>query len=97
MVVHIVFFKFKEERKNLNIQKAKEMLLHLANQIDELLFLEVGENFAEEQRAMDLCLVANFNSKKDLESYAVHPDHLVVVEFIKSVVEYSKVVDYETK
>ncbi|MEA1982327.1 MAG: Dabb family protein, partial [Campylobacterota bacterium] len=35
-----------------------------------------------------------FASKEDLNSYAIHPEHLKVVAFIKSVAKESKVVDY---
>jgi len=52
-------------------------------------------NFATEERAMDLSIITVFESKEGLNAYAVHPEHIKVVEFIKSVVEYSKVVDYE--
>jgi hypothetical protein len=96
MIVHIVFFKFKEEQKKENIQKAKEMLLLLQNSVPTLKMIEVGLNFANEERAMDLSIVTHFDTIEDLKIYAVHPEHLKVVDFIKQVVEYSKVVDYET-
>lgn len=96
MIVHIVFFKFKEEQKKENIQKAKEMLLSLLKCVPTLNTIEVGENFANEDRAMDLSIITHFDSVEDLQVYAVHPEHLKVVDFIKQVVEYSKVVDYET-
>jgi len=94
MIVHIVMFTFKEQNKRENIEKAKEMLLALRNTIDVLVSIEVGVNFDTAQRAMDLSLYSEFQTKEDLETYAVHPEHLKVVEFIKSVTEYSKVVDY---
>ena len=57
--------------------------------------MDVGMNFAKEDRAMDLSIITSFATKEDLNAYAVHSEHVKVVEFIKSVVEYSKVVDYE--
>ncbi len=96
MIVHIVFFKFKEEQKKENIEQAKEMLLSLSNSVPTLRSIEVGENFANEERAMDISLIARFDTKEDLQKYAIHPEHLKVVDFIKQVTEYSKVVDYET-
>ncbi len=96
MIVHIVFFKFKEEQKKENIERAKEMLLSLSNSVPTLKSIEVGENFANEERAMDLSIITHFDSAHDLKIYAIHPEHLKVVDFIKQVVEYSKVVDYET-
>jgi len=94
MIVHIVMFKFKDDNKEANIQKAKEMLQALESKIEELLSIEVGINFDIAERAFDLSIYTKFNSKEDLNSYAVHPEHLKVVEFIKSVVSESKVVDY---
>lgn len=94
MIVHIVMFTFKEQNKRENIAKAKEMLLALRKSIDVLVSIEVGVNFDTAERAMDLSLYSEFQTKEDLETYAVHPEHLKVVEFIKSVTEYSKVVDY---
>jgi len=94
MIVHIVMFKFKEENKKENILKTKELLNALVAKIDELISLEVGVNFDTAERAFDLSLYSKFATKENLNSYAVHSEHLKVVEFIKTVVEGSKVVDY---
>lgn len=94
MIAHIVVFKFKEEAKQSNLLKAKEMLDGLLELIEPLRFMEVGINFDESERAFDLSVYAKFDSKEDLQAYAVHPAHLEVVAFIKSVALESKVVDY---
>jgi hypothetical protein len=95
MVVHIVMFKFKEENKQANLIQAKQMLEELMGAVPTLRSMDVGLNFAKEERAMDLSIITTFESKDGLDAYAVHPEHLKVVDFIKQVVEYSKVVDYE--
>jgi hypothetical protein len=95
MVVHIVMFKFKEENRQANLIQAKQMLENLMGAVPTLRSMDVGMNFAKEERAMDLSIITTFESKAGLEAYAVHPEHLKVVDFIKQVVEYSKVVDYE--
>jgi len=94
MVVHIVMFKFKEDNKQNNIQKTKQMLESLKNSVPSLKSIEVGVNFANEERAMDLSIITRFDDKDALSEYATHPAHLEVIEFIKTVVEYTKVVDY---
>ena len=94
MIVHIVMFKFKEEDKQANLVKVRAILEQLPKKIDELISLEVGLNFDTAERAMDLSLYSTFKTKADLESYAIHPAHIKVVEFIKTVVTESKVVDY---
>lgn len=94
MIVHIVMFKFKEENRESNILKAKELLNALEDKIDELISMEVGVNFDTADRAFDLSLYSKFQTKEDLNSYSIHSEHLKVVEFIKSVASESKVVDY---
>ena len=95
MVVHIVFFKFKEENKQANIIQVKQMLEDLMGAVPSLRSIDVGINFSKEQRAMDMSIITSFESKEGLEAYAIHPEHLKVIDFIKQVVEYTKVVDYE--
>jgi len=97
MVVHIVTFKFKEENKKANIIQAKQMLENLMGAVPTLRSIDVGVNFSTEERAMDLSIITVFESKEGLDAYAIHPEHLKVVEFIKGVVDYSKVVDYEKR
>jgi len=94
MLVHIVMFKFKEENKKANIIQAKQMLENLMGVVPSLRSIDVGVNFIEADRAMDLSLIAVFESRKGLDAYDIHPEHQKVVTFIKSVVEYSKSSDY---
>lgn len=94
MVVHIVMFQFKEENKKANLIQTKQMLENLMGAVPTLRSIDVGLNFSEEERAMDLSIITTFESKAGLDAYVTHPEHLKVVAFIKTVVEYSKVVDY---
>jgi hypothetical protein len=94
MVKHIVFIKLKDENKQENALKIKELLEELPSKIDGLLDMEVGINFDEADRAMDLSLYSSFDSKEDLNIYATHKDHLKVIDFIKTCADYTKVVDY---
>lgn len=95
MIVHIVMFKFKDENKEENIAKVKQMLEALSGKIEPLDVMEVGVDFNGSERAMDLVLTSTFEDKAGLKTYATHPAHLEVLDFIKQVVEYTKVVDYE--
>lgn len=94
MIVHIVMFKFKDENKSSNIQEVLKRLNALTQLIPTLKSMEVGVNFTLSERAFDLSLYSTFETKEDLDAYAVHPEHLKVVELIKSVTLESKVVDY---
>jgi uncharacterized protein YaiE (UPF0345 family) len=96
MVKHIVFFKLTQEgfeQKDEIIAK----LQNLQNDIDFILALEVGVNFAAEPRAYDLALTVIVSSKEELNRYATHEKHLSVVEFLKSLGTTTKVVDYEVQ
>ena len=94
MVKHIVMFDFKDENRKENIEKAKEMLEVLVESVPSLNSIEVGINFSSESRAMDLSIYTEFDDRVGLEAYAVHPEHLKVIEFIRTVVNSSKVSDY---
>ena len=94
MIKHIVLFDFKDENREENIQRAKEMLLSLMGSVSSLRKMEVGVNFSKEERAMDLSIYTEFDDILGLEEYATHPKHLEVVAFIKTVVTGSKVSDY---
>jgi len=94
MIKHIVLFDFKDENREDNIEKAKEMLLALIESVPTLQKMEVGVNFSKEARAMDLSIYTEFENIEGLNAYANHPEHLKVVEFIKTVVNSSKVSDY---
>ena len=94
MIVHIVLLEFKEENKEENILKIKELLEDLENKIDVLNTIEVGINFDTASRAMDLSLYSTFDSKEDLATYAGHKEHLKVLSVIKEVTISSKVCDY---
>ena len=94
MIVHIVFLQFKDEEKDINIQNIKNLLEDLPAKISEVVSLEVGLNFDIAPRAMDLSIYTLFDTKDDLTNYATDPEHLKVVEFLKEVTSFSKVVDY---
>ncbi len=94
MLKHIVMIDFKEENKKENMQKVKSMLEALIVFVPTLKSMEVGINFSEEERAMDLSLYSTFEDQAGLEAYARHPAHLEVLAFIKSVAIGSKVSDY---
>lgn len=94
MIVHIVMFKFKDDDKSKNIKEVKSRLNALVALIPNLRSMEVGINFTDSDRAFDLSLYSTFDTKEDLNAYAVHPEHLKVVDLIRSVTVESKVVDY---
>ncbi|GKT30697.1 Pyrimidine/purine nucleoside phosphorylase like protein [Aduncisulcus paluster] len=94
MVKHLVFFKLSEEgmeQQDLIVEK----LNNLKEEIDFVRALEVGVNFAEEERAFDIALTVIVDSKEALQDYASHEKHVEFVTFVKSLDTHTKVVDYE--
>jgi len=94
MLVHIVMFQFKEENKESNMARVKEMLEELPSKINTLHSMEVGIDISRSERSFDMVLVSQFEEQAALDIYVPHPAHQEVVSFIKEVTTLSKVVDY---
>lgn len=92
MIRHIVFFKNEDAKK---VEELQKMLLELEDKIDFILDLEVGMDFVRSPRSFDLALTVTLPSKEHLDVYANHPEHLPIVEWVKSNGFESKAVDYE--
>ncbi len=77
------------------MEEAKRRIEAMMDRIESLKEMEVGFDFSHKERAMDMALVTRFDDREGLEIYATHPVHLEVIEYLKEVVEYTKVVDFE--
>ncbi len=78
-----------------NALEAKSMLEDLRGVIDEIRSIRVGINApGTPEGNWDLILESEFATLRDLEAYAIHPEHLKVVEFIKKINEGRVCVDY---
>jgi len=93
MVKHIVFFKLNDNSDE-NKRKVKEKLMTLKDKVKVLKHFEVGINFSDTERAYDLALISDFETKDDLEIYANDSYHQEIIAYIKGVTQSSKVVDY---
>lgn len=89
-------FHIKENHPNkkLALDECKQKLESLKEKIDGLINITVGLNSIESPRAADMVLICTFKNKNDLEIYRDHPEHLKVVDIIKSHCDRSTVVDY---
>ena len=95
MIKNIVMWKFKEENKTANILEVKKRLESLPAIISSIKEFEVGVDFDKSERAFDLVLYSVFDSIEGLNEYKVNATHVEVAQFIGSVIEMGKVVDYE--
>lgn len=94
MLVHIVMFQFKDENKEVNLDRVKTMLEALPSKIESLRSMEVGIDVSRSERSFDMVLISKFDDQEGLDAYAPHSAHQEVVSVIKEVTTLSKVVDY---
>ncbi len=98
MIKHVVMVKLKQfSSHKIKLEKAKLfklMLLDLLQKVPDLKAMEVGLNFNEKPSAYDVVLISEFESKEGLDNYRIHPEHIVVLDFLKEIMEKTAVVDY---
>lgn len=99
MIRHIVMFEFLKEAEGRsalqNAVIAKDKLYALVDKIPYIKTMEIGINDSEaDDTNYTLCLTCDFDTMEDLQSYAVHPDHLEVGAFISTVRLSRACVDY---
>ena len=94
MVKHIVLFKLKEKSAT-NLKTLASALNGMKGRIETLKFFEVGEDFKGSDRSYDLVLVAHFENRQGLETYAGHEVHQPVIQLARSLCSETVVVDYE--
>ena len=99
MIRHVVMWKFKDlgegKTKEENLDIVKDKLLALIPIIPELKKMEIGKDVSHTDASYDLILITEFESLDDLHTYAVHPEHVKIVNYVKNVVESRVVLDCE--
>jgi len=97
MINHVVLFKlndFPEGEKQVVREKIKSLLEGLKGKISELKYIEVGLNIGSNTQGYDICLITHFENKAALDAYAIHPEHLKVVDYIRASTAARAAVDY---
>jgi len=95
MIKHIVMWKFKDGVVEADKLEMKRQLEALKGLVPSLVDISVGVDVSRNDRSWDMALYSEFDSMNDLKEYAVHPEHLKVVEFVKTLVSEGAAVDYE--
>jgi len=95
MINHIVLIKFKPGVKQSEIEDLEKHMDDLPNSITEIHSYEFGRDVVRSERSYDFGLIALFANTQALSRYQVHPDHLVVVEKLKSICHSMITVDFE--
>lgn len=95
MVKHIVMWNIQEDKdKEAVFNTFKTMLLGLKETIPTIKHLEVGQNFNESPAGHDISLYSEFDSKEALDAYQIHPEHLKVSAYGKTVLCDRCICDY---
>ena len=95
MLTHIVVWKYKPDIEQVIREEHVAQLRHLASLIEEVESLSVGFDVVHLPRSYDTGLVAVFQNRAGLEAYTVHPEHVKVANFGRSISEHVASVDFE--
>ena len=95
---HIVSWRLAESDPTLTAAQAAEIkagLEGLRGQIEGMSAIDVGVNVLNPGANWDVVLVADYDDEAALAAYQVHPAHVAVAGYIKSVVAERSCVDFE--
>ncbi len=95
MITHVVFFKFKPETTESDIQKLTEGFRGLPQTIEEIREFRFGTDVIRSERSYDYGLVSSFDDLDAMQRYQVHPEHQKVVAHVKTISASVLAVDFE--
>ena len=94
MLTHIVVWKYRADVEQFAREEHVNLLRNLAAIIPEAQSLSVGFDTLHLPRSYDTGLVAMFADRAALDAYTVHPEHVKVAEFGRSISEHVVSVDF---
>ncbi len=99
MIKHIVMWNFKSEgegkSREENMAIVRDRLYALPAIIPEIKKMEIGFDVKHTDMSADLVLITEFESLDALKIYAEHPDHVLVSQYVRRVIDSRKVIDFE--
>jgi len=95
MIIHIVAWKYRADVSQEAREKHREMLQALRNVVPGIEDFAVGADFLRAHNSYDTGLLARFQDRSVLDSYTVHPEHVKVVEYGRSIAETMSKVDFD--
>lgn len=96
MLTHIVIWKYRADVEQEVRDTHVALLRSLANVIPQVESLSVGFDVLNLPRSYHTGLVAIFRNRAALEAYTVHPEHIKVAEFGRTIGEHIASVDFES-
>jgi Stress responsive A/B Barrel Domain len=94
MLTHIVIWKYRADIKQFAREEHVALLRGLSVIIPQVQTLSVGFDMLHLPRSYDTGLVAVFEDRAALDAYTVHPEHVKVAEFGRSISEHVASVDF---
>ena len=94
MLTHIVAWKYRADVEQSTREEHVNLLRSLRTIIPEVQSLSVGFDTLHLPRSYDTGLVAVFADRAALDAYTVHPEHVKVAEFGRSISEHVVSVDF---
>lgn len=95
MLKHIVFFKFKEETTDADIEKLTKGFRSLPPEIGQIREYLFGKDIIGSERSYDYALISSFDSLDAMKEYQVHPLHKELLVYIRSICSDIRAVDFE--
>lgn len=95
MLTHIVVWKYRVDVPQTTRAEHRARLRLLSAIVPGIESLSVGSDTLHSPRSYDTGLVALLRDRPVLDAYTVHPDHVKVVEFGRSITETMAKVDFE--
>lgn len=99
MIKHVVMWKLVDEYQGMSkkdiTDKLANLFLALPSLIPAINTLEIGANCNQKEVDADFVLITTHHTMEDLATYAAHPEHKKVGEFIAQVKLSRACVDYE--
>ncbi|HEY7784697.1 MAG TPA: Dabb family protein [Pyrinomonadaceae bacterium] len=97
MLTHIVIWKYRTDVEPEVREEHVRLLRALGSLIEQVESLEVGFDSLHLPRSFDTGLVARFRDRAALDAYTVHPEHIKVAEFGRSISAQVASVDFENE
>ena len=95
MLIHLVTWKYRADASPEARDKHHAMLKSLRNVVPGIEDFAVGFDFLRAHNSYDIGLFARFEDRSVLEAYTVHPEHVKVVEYGRTIAETMAKVDFE--
>ena len=94
MLTHIVIWKYRADVEQFAREEHVNLLRELKNIIPEVQSLSVGSDILHLPRSYETGLVAVFAARAALDAYTIHPEHVKVAEFGRSISEHVASADF---